>query len=289
MTSKIILSLFSLIAVYSLFSCTKEGDPGPQGPPGDTGVFAPLMGDIMGKVVVYDTMGNPLSDYSGVQVIIDSTGIDTVTDASGNFRFNQVKAGLYNFSFKKEGGYGTYRIVHQLHPGGPQPTKLANADVGQIYNGPPVTYFEAIVLGSPANPQVVTYVEFSSPMRVPAASVLYISNTPDLSSTNFKANIRYYTPYIVSDMWYETPEIDPNVIRQDSTLIYAKDLYFYLAFDNLKDIHYIDEVGRVVYPCTGTKLGTFKLSGQLFWRNPFSSRRTDNDGVYPLLRKYRLK
>jgi hypothetical protein len=288
MTSKILFGLFCFVAFYSLFSCTKEGAPGPQGPPGDTGVFAPLMGDIIGKVIVYDTMGNPLSDYSGVQVIIDSTGIDTVTDASGNFRFNQVKAGLYNFSFKKEGGYGTYRIVHQLHPGGPQPTKLANADVGQIYNGPPVTYFEAIVLGSPSNPQVVSYMEFPSPMRVPAASVLYISNTPDLSSTNFKANIRYYTPYIMSDMWYQTPEIDPYVIRQDSTLIYAKDLYFYLAFDNLKDIHYIDEVGRVVYPCTGTKLGTFKFSGQFFWRNPFSSRMS-NDGVYPLLRKHRLK
>lgn len=288
MTSKILLSLCCIAAIYSLVSCTREELQGPPGPPGDTGVYSPLKGDILGRVFVYDTLGKALADYSGVIVKIDSTDLSDTTDASGAYSFSQVPAGRYNFSYSKE-GYGTYRIIRQLHPGGPQATKLADADVGQIYNGPPVTYFEAFGTGSPDNPNIVTYTEFASPMRRPAASVLYISNTNDLSRTNFKANIRYRAGEgFQESMWYQTPEIDPNVIRADSTLIYARDLYFYLAFDNLKDIHYIDEQGRTVYPCTGTRLGSFKFYGQLFWRNPNSSTRM-SDGVYPLLRKYQLK
>lgn len=287
MTSKIILSLFSLIAMYSLFSCTKEGPPGPQGPPGDTGVYATLKGDISGKVMIYDSLGRALADHSGVVVIIDSTGLADTTDASGAYSFSQVPAGRYNFSYMKE-GYGTYRIIRQLHPGGPQTTKLVNADVGQIYDGPEVTFFEHYGFGSPDNPRIVTQMEFASPMRRPTASVLYIDTSANLSSTNFQANIKYYASMPPSDMWYQTPEIDPEVIRADSALINARNLYFYVAFDNVRNIYYIDERGRTVYPCTGKRLGSFLLSGSTFTRTPFSTRKAD-DGIYPLLRKFRLK
>jgi hypothetical protein len=287
MTSKIILSLFSLIAIYSSFSCTKEGTQGPPGPPGDTGMYVPLKGDIKGKVIVYDSLGIALADYSGVEVIIDSTDLKDTTDASGAYSFSDVPAGRYNFSYRKE-GFGTYRIIRQLHPGGPQPTQLKDADVGQIYNGPPVTYFDYFGLGSPNNPDIVVYVEFASEMRLPTAAVLYISNTPDLSATNFKTNIRYNRGFYESSNAFQTSPIDPNVIRADTTLLFAPDLYFYLAFDNVRRIYYIDEQGRIVYPCTGTRLGSFRLYGQLFARNPFSSTRT-NSGIYPPLLKFRLK
>lgn len=287
MTSKIILSLFSLIAIYSLFSCTKEGTQGPPGPPGDTGVYVPLKGDLTGKVTIYDTLGRALADHSGVVVIIDSTGLADTTDASGAYSFTDLPAGRYNFSYMKE-GYGTYRIIRQLHPGGPQVTKLADADVGQIYDGPPVTLFFHFGFGSPDNPRIVAYAEFASPMRIPTAAVLYIDTSSAPSKTNFKTNIRYHAATEDSDMWYQTPEIDPEIIRADSSLINARRLDFFLAFDNLRNIHYIDEQGRTVYPCTGKKLGSFTLSGSTFIRTPNSARKTD-DGIYPQLRKFRLK
>ncbi|PSL33489.1 carboxypeptidase-like regulatory domain-containing protein [Chitinophaga ginsengisoli] len=240
MTTKIILSLCCLIALYSISSCKKDD--------------LHRKGDITGKVVVYDSLGRPLADYSGVQVIIDSTGLSTVTDASGTYVFHHVPVGTYNFSFKKE-GYGTYRIIHQQHAGGPQATRLDTADVGKIYDGPPVTLFLDIAIGGPNSTQQFFYVEFAAPIRVPAASVLYLSNKPDVSPTNFVVSSRNTNAFIPEDhMSYQTDNdpfnyyVDANPILHNSPSI-----YWFLAFDNDRDIHYIDEAGRKIYPCLGKK------------------------------------
>lgn len=290
MTTKIIISLCCLIAFYSMSSCTKDEFKGPPGPPGDTGMYIPLKGDINGTVAVYDSLGRPLTDYSGVQVIIDSLGTSTMTDTSGAYFFHDVPAGRYNFSFKKN-GYGTYRIVHQLHPGGPQATHLVNADVGKIYDGPPVTHFELITIGTMHYPEVFPYVEFASPYRIPVASVIYVSNRPDVSATNSRVAIRYpYNPDArVSELYYQTDPIPSAVIQNDTTLLRAALLYMVFAFDNVRDIHYIDEEGHVVYPCTGKPLATFSMSPFAFqYVKDFPARKA-NDGVYPLLRKFRLR
>ncbi|MCF6406574.1 carboxypeptidase-like regulatory domain-containing protein [Chitinophaga filiformis] len=236
MTTKIILSLCCLIAFYSISSCTKDD--------------LKRKGDITGKVVVYDSLGRPLSDYSGVQVIIDSTNRSTLTDASGAYVFHRVPAGIYNFSFKKE-GYGTYRIIRQQHAGGSQPTRLDTADVGKIYDGPPVTLYTIISLGGPNSTERFTYTEFAAPFRIPAPTVLYISNQPEISSTNFVINIRYTNAFIPEgNMAYQTESFQPYVavhpILHNSPYLKAV-----LAFDNVRDIHYIDEEGRTIYPCTG--------------------------------------
>jgi len=115
-------------------------------------------------------------------------------------------------------------------------------------------------------------------MRLPTASVLYIDTTPALTSTNFRATIRYNPLQgLQGSNWYQTPDIDPHVIRADSVLIHAFFLYFYLAFDNNRDIHYIDEQGRTVYPCTGKSLGAYRLSRSTFEENPYSSRKTGDN------------
>lgn len=267
MTSKILLSLYCLVAVCLLFSCTKD-----HWPP------SLKKGDITGKVIMYDSMGVALSNHAGVLVTIDSTGLSAITDATGAYSFKKVKAGQYNFSYSKE-GYGTYRIIRQLHTGGTTATQLPDAEVGKIYDGPTVTSFDYFGLGSPNNPQIVTVTSFASPMRLPAASVLYMDTIPDLSKTNFRGYIRYAALQGIQDsMYYWTPDIDPHVIRADSVLLKARHLYFYLAFDNLRDIKYIDEQGRTIHPCTGKRLGAFQLYGALFEENPYSSRQT-GDGT----------
>ncbi|PSL33493.1 carboxypeptidase-like regulatory domain-containing protein [Chitinophaga ginsengisoli] len=267
MTSKTLLSLCCFVTVGVLFSCSKDQHSEPY----------LKKGDITGKVIIYDSLGRALSNHSGVVVTIDSTNLSAITDSTGAYTFKKVKTGRYSFTYKKN-GYGTYRIIRQLHAGGP-PTLLPVADVGKIYNGPPVSLFDYFGLGSPDNPQVVTYTEFQSPMRLPTASVLYIDTTPALTSTNFRAYIRYNAQQgFQNSMWYQTPDIDPHVIRADSILINARRLYFYLAFDNVRDIKYVDEQGRTIHPCTGTKLGSFMLSGSTFQENPNSSRQA-SDGI----------
>jgi hypothetical protein len=287
MTTKIILGICCLIAVYSLFSCTKEGEQGPPGPPGDTGVYVPLKGDIRGNVIVYDSLGRALADYSGVIVTIDSTDLADTTDASGAYSFSQVPAGRYNFSYSKE-GYGTYRIIRQLHPGGAQPTQLADADVGQIYFGPPVEYVSYMGFGGPQLHEIYPFAVFLAPMQVPTALVLYIgvgapSKTDFVTSTrDYQATNDYPTEYLGSF------EISPTMIYGDSVLVNAHRITFSLAFDNPRDIHYIDEKGRIIYPCTSPILGSFQLSALTF-TPPFEQSRRRNDGVYPLLRRSRLK
>lgn len=288
MTSKIILSLFSVIAVYSLFSCTKEGEPGPTGPPGDTGVYVPLQGDIRGKVIVYDSSGKAVADYSGVIVTIDSTDLKDTTDASGAYYFSEVPAGRYNFSFSKE-GYGTYRIIRQLHPGGRHPTQLADADVGQIYFGPPVQWLTYMGFGGPQLHEIYPYVEFAAPMQLPTAFILYFG-VHGASKTDFVTSTRDYVPTLDDPTVYFdfTNEISPSIIYGDSILANSNGITFSLAFDNPKDIHYIDEQGRTIYPCTSPILGSFVLGASAF-SPPFEQSRQRNDGIYPLLRNFRLK
>jgi hypothetical protein len=161
--------------------------------------------------------------------------------------------------------------------------------VGRIYDGPPVTHFEVITIGTIHHPEIFPYVEFASPMRIPTASVLYISNRPDVSSTNSKASIRYTTNAYAGDLYYQTYHINEGVIKADTTLLRAPHLYMFLAFDNLKDIHYTDEEGHTVYPCTGKPLGTFEATGSTFgYVTDFPARKA-NDGIYPLLQPFRLR
>ncbi|PSL33490.1 carboxypeptidase-like regulatory domain-containing protein [Chitinophaga ginsengisoli] len=286
MTTKIILSICCLIAVYSLFSCTKDAPQGPPGPPGDTGVYAPPKGDIRGKVIVYDSTGKALADYSGVIVTIDSTNLADTTDANGAYHFNQVPAGRYNFSYSKE-GYGTYRIIRQLHPGGAQATQLADADVGQIYHGPPADYVTWMGFGSPEHHEIYPYATFQAPMQVPGALVLYMG-VHGPSKTDFVRTQRDYISINDYPQEYSGSEISPYTIYGDSVFVKADKITFSLTFDNPRNINYIDEQGRRIYPCTGPILGSFGLDVFTF-SMPYEQGRRSNDGIYPLLRNFRLK
>ncbi len=268
MTSKIFLSVFCISAMCLMASCTKD----PHWPPSHA-----TKGDITGKVTIYDSLGRALSDHSGVRVTLDSSNLSTITDASGAYTFKKVKAGRYSFTYAKP-GYGTYRIIRQLHAGSAQATQLPDADVGKIYDGPPVTSFAYFGLGgTPDNPRTVILIDFAYDMRLPTASVLYMDSSsallPDtgaaFTKTNFRANIRYNAQQGYQfPTQYQTPEIDPEVIRADSVLLYSRFINFYLAFDNIRDIHYIDEQGRTIYPCTGAKLGQFNIQGSIFQWDP---------------------
>lgn len=254
-TSKILLSLCSFAAVCLLFSCTKD----PNWPPGHT-----KKGIITGKVIVYDSTGTALTDHSGVIVTIDSLGLKDTTDVSGQYNFSRVPAGTYNFSYSKA-GYGTYRILRQQHAGGQQPTELDDADVGQIYVGPPADVVTYMGFGSPDNHQIYPYATFLAPMQVPAAFVLYFS-VHGPSKTDFVTSTRDYLPTndFPTEYFNFNKEISSSIIYGDSTLLNANAITFSLTFDNPRDIHYEDEQGRYIYPCTSPIKGYFSLHSSTF-------------------------
>jgi hypothetical protein len=228
MNSKFLLSLCSVAAVCLMISCKKDPPPEPEG-------------DITGAVIVYDSTGTALSDHSGVIVTIDSLGLKDTTDANGDYHFSNVPAATYNFSYSKA-GYGTYRIIGQVHAGGTQATELPNADVGQIYYGPPVDYVTYMGFGSPTNHQIYPYAVFLAPMQVPAAFVLYFGvNGP--SKTDFVTSTRDYLPTndFPTEYFNFNMEISPSIIYGDSTLLNADQITFSLTFDNPKDLHSVDE------------------------------------------------
>ncbi|PWV48152.1 carboxypeptidase-like regulatory domain-containing protein [Chitinophaga sp. S165] len=251
MTSKILFSLCCIAAVCFMMSCKKDPPPEPEG-------------IITGNVIVYDSTGTALTDHSGVIVTIDSLGLKDTTDASGAYNFNEVAAGTYNFSYSKA-GYGTYRIIGQVHAGGTQATELPDADVGQIYYGPLVDYVTYMGFGSPDNHQIYPYALFLAPMQVPTAFVLYFGvNGP--SKTDFVTSTRDYLPTndYPTEYFNFNKEIDPGIIYGDTTLLNADGITFSLAFDNPRDIHYVDEQGRFIYPCTSPILGYFTLHSSTF-------------------------
>lgn len=276
MTSKILSCLCSLAAFCILFSCTKD----PHWPP------SLKKGDITGKVIIYDSTGAALSNHAGVLVTIDSTNLSAVTDSTGAYTFKKVKAGQYSFTYTKA-GYGTYRIIRQLHAGGSQATQLANADVGQIYVGPRCLGAGPMAYGGPENHEIFPFAEFSDPIQVPTAVILFLSVGGSPKTDYIKA-LRDYQPTNDYPTQYVGPIIQSTLIYGDSILLNAPHITFSMAFDNPKDIHYTNEEGRIIYPCTGPIFGSFVLSASSF-TPPLTRLGQRNDGVSTSSQRVRLK
>jgi hypothetical protein len=105
----IILTAFSIF-----FSCENE-DNDPAG----------LKGDLFGKVETFDEFGYPLPDHSGVKVTIEGTEplLETMTDSSGNYSFEELKTGTYHLVFSKD-DFQTRKIFSYQFIGGSVPTYL---------------------------------------------------------------------------------------------------------------------------------------------------------------------
>lgn len=79
---------------------------------GSAAVDAPNGVPLSGSVVLQDTWGNNLLDYSGVEVSIDGLSAHATTDTDGAWRIDNVPVGRYGVTLKKA-TFGTMRILDQ--------------------------------------------------------------------------------------------------------------------------------------------------------------------------------
>lgn len=84
--------IIGLSTCFLILGC--EGEKGPTGPKPS--------GDIEGWVILYDDLGNPIQDKSGVIISIDNTELLTYSTSNGYWKINEVSAGIFDFFFQKD-------------------------------------------------------------------------------------------------------------------------------------------------------------------------------------------
>lgn len=69
-------------------------------------------GTIAGRVILFDSTGTVLTDFSGIYVSVDVTPMSMVTDPSGDWQFSGLSDGIYDVTATKA-GFGTYHWYEQ--------------------------------------------------------------------------------------------------------------------------------------------------------------------------------
>jgi hypothetical protein len=96
---------FFVCALALIYSCKKDPVPGPAGPAGTNGINGnPDKGTISGTVKQYNKFGKPyFTNLNTTTVSIPGTDITTITDTAGNYILTNVKAGVYDLHFTRNG------------------------------------------------------------------------------------------------------------------------------------------------------------------------------------------
>jgi len=144
-------------------------------------------GEFKGTVIEYDENYNQISDCSGILVTAEGSDplLQVTTNAAGEFSIKNLKTGIYDITFTKE-GFATYKLVSFQFIGGPEPyicskkilCKLPNVDITSLtidtilYHN----YYSYVqVKGTVSNDTTETRLRY------------FISDSPDVSYTNYQA------------------------------------------------------------------------------------------------------
>ena len=69
-------------------------------------------GSFAGRVLLFDSTGTALPNFSGTTVVLDGTTFSTTTDATGQWQISGVPEGQYNVTASKP-GFGTFHWYEQ--------------------------------------------------------------------------------------------------------------------------------------------------------------------------------
>jgi len=260
---------FGLVLLFALaaFSCKKEtveGPTGPQGPPGISGTSSTLSGTISGRVILYDSAGNPVNDNSGATVSLDYTNPveQGTSNSDGIFSINNVVAGNYDLSISKS-GFGTMHILNFLHPGGMNPSHTGNIELGQeISSNLDIKKFSMDTASYNYFRFINIIVTLVHPQKTIDPVVMYFSSVPgvtkDASEYSYRAGFFQQDDSTLVFSQFQIPGSNflDKILGQD---------YFYAAaaIDNPHLINYTDSLGYLIYPCTGNLSNEVKVYNNL--------------------------
>ncbi len=159
-----------------LFSCNKE-----------TVYEDQLGGDLKGFVWVYNN-NSTLTDYSGVTVTVDGSSpvLKTTTNEKGEYTIEGLKTGIYDLVFTKD-SFATYKIVSFQFIGSNVPTVASPVE---LYKLPDVKISDLKVDTSKNSPYSYSVIVHGSLSSSSSSLYLryYISNSPDVSYSNYQAS-----------------------------------------------------------------------------------------------------
>jgi hypothetical protein len=262
------IQFFTVVCIVCcLFSCSKENVVGPAGPQGLNGPNgdSTISGTIFGKVILYDSLGNALTDNSGATILFENAApqVSVNSNADGSFTSPIMSSGIYNLSISKT-GFGTMKLLHFQHTGGVNTTQAGLIPLGQKQSSWfDIKNLQVDTINSNGFHYMYVTITLAHPQIIFAPEVvIYFSHAPGTGNTN-------------NDYTYRT-----NFFQQDdSTLVYSPldvDLteftdkfngtnYVYMAaaIDNPKIFTYTDSLGNNVYPATGNLSNEVKVYNNL--------------------------
>lgn len=154
-------------------------------------VYEGIKGDLKGKIYLLDYKSK-ITDFSGVSVTIDGSSpvLKTITNEKGEYELKDVKTGIYDIVFSKD-GFGTYKLVSYQFIGGTLPTLVSPL---QFYKQPDFTIND-FKIDTFRYSSYFSYVTASASLPVSANGLLryYVSYNPDVSYTNYQATDITYT------------------------------------------------------------------------------------------------
>ena len=234
-----------------MLSCKKEtGVPGPQGVQGNQGPSGMLndTGTILGRLSLYDEFSIRKKDFSGVLVTVTSGNL-TLTDttnSSGEYHFNGLQTGTYNFSYQKT-GFGTYKIFGVSHtPGGELRTIVQDVYLLQI---PLKTAVDSIASSSSFSTDITIYLDTSSLTYVQYYQnfMVMIGKDANVSPSNFiqKYNFAYADGNGAYFFSFPKDDLQPFFHTGDTIYITAGTYNRYIS--KLEDPNYLFDLGPSCY------------------------------------------
>ena len=197
-------------------ACEKETD------------YEVLSGQLIGYVTLYNSVKNKMPDNSGVEIVVEGSNpqIKSSTNEEGQFIIDNLKSGIYNIVFNKE-GFCQYKIVSYQFVGGNKPSTVSQTALYSQSNiqidSLKITNLERqYTVQFKVNAKVTNQNEKTS-----SYCRYYLSNEPDISYKN-----------------YTTTDIT-NVFSGDEKIS------FYLQIDTLK-FPIGSELYMIMYPTSET-------------------------------------
>jgi len=234
--------LVTISLVLLLFACTKNTY--------NTELLPTPTATISGKVLLYDSTGNALTNLKGAAVSLDSTNYSATTDSTGMYVIKNIPAGLYTFTFSKV-GYYTHKVFNVNVLGAkttePEPTQSLFMPSNVVANVSQITLFYAndvpmFNVGVSIVTQSATYINDNV--------VVFVSASSSVSSSN------YTTSFVISNVQGQGNLVG-SLFNPSLYFSIGSTLYFTAYATSAKTFYTDPTTGKTVYEGLGPASGIF--------------------------------